>query len=134
MDTPNREVNIQLTCKKGGSGMNISVKIQEQDLKFNVMVQGEIDAFTAPKLRERLFPLSEKAGADITIDLSGVTYLDSTGLGVFVGVFKNIRANDGNLQIVGLSQRLMKLFKMTGLANIMNISSRNEGEENESNV
>ncbi|MBY0121161.1 STAS domain-containing protein [Bacillus sp. S/N-304-OC-R1] len=114
--------------------MNISVKIQEQDLKFNVMVQGEIDAFTAPKLRERLFPLSEKAGADITIDLSGVTYLDSTGLGVFVGVFKNIRANDGNLQIVGLSQRLMKLFKMTGLANIMNISSRNEGEENESNV
>lgn len=114
--------------------MNISVKIQEQDQKISVIVQGEIDAFTAPKLRERLFPLSEKAGADITINLSDVSYLDSTGLGVFVGVFKNVKSNNGKLQIVGLSQRLMKLFKMTGLANIMDISGRNEGEENESIV
>lgn len=114
--------------------MNISVKIQEQDGKISVIVQGEIDAFTAPKLRERLFPLSEKEGADITINLSDVNYLDSTGLGVFVGVFKNIKSNNGKLQIVGLSQRLMKLFKMTGLANIMDIYGRNEGEENESIV
>ncbi|MEH7123296.1 anti-sigma factor antagonist [Bacillus sp. JJ1532] len=114
--------------------MNMSLKIHEQGNQMNVIVQGEIDAFTAPKLRERLFPLSEKEGIEMIINLSNVSYLDSTGLGVFVGVFKNIRSNQGKLRIVGLSQRLLRLFKMTGLANIIDISSQNEGEENESIV
>ncbi|KAB2328571.1 STAS domain-containing protein [Cytobacillus depressus] len=112
--------------------MNISVKIQEEANKIKVDIQGEIDAFTAPKLRERIFPLTDKEGVEMIINLSNVSYLDSTGLGVFVGVFKNLRSNNGGLQIIGLSSRLMRLFKMTGLANIINISGQSEGEVNES--
>ncbi|MFE5278616.1 STAS domain-containing protein, partial [Bacillus cereus] len=52
-----------------------------------------------------------------------------TGLGVFVGVFKSIRSKDGELKLIGLSKRLIRLFEITGLAEIMDINSQNEGEE-----
>ncbi|MBP2243237.1 anti-sigma B factor antagonist [Cytobacillus eiseniae] len=108
--------------------MNISIEMKENDQFTSVDISGEIDAYTAPKLRESLFHLSEKEGGTMVINLSGVSYMDSTGLGVFVGVYKNIRSNNGQLYLQGLSARLMRLFEITGLSNIMDISSKNEGE------
>lgn len=107
--------------------MNIAMDVQENDSLVTVKVNGEIDAFTAPQLREMIFPLSEKDGVKIVVDLSGVSYMDSTGLGVFVGVFKNVRAREGNFQIIGLSERLKRLFEITGLADIIDIDSKIEG-------
>ncbi|MBT2759611.1 anti-sigma factor antagonist [Mesobacillus foraminis] len=107
--------------------MNISIDVKEKDTAIELTVSGEIDAYTAPKLRETLFPLSEENGVNMVVDLSGVSYMDSTGLGVFVGVFKNVRANDGQFKIVGLSERLQRLFEITGLADIININSQIEG-------
>lgn len=108
--------------------MNISIETHEKDHLTTVDISGEIDAYTAPKLREALFHLAEKKEPLIIINLSGVTYMDSTGLGVFVGVFKNVRSNNGQLRLLGLSNRLMRLFEITGLSNIMDISSKIEGE------
>ena len=108
--------------------MNISIEMKENEQVTKVRISGEIDAYTAPKLRENLFQLSEKAGAVMVINLSDVTYMDSTGLGVFVGIYKNICSNNGKLQLLGLSKRLMRLFEITGLTNIMDISSEDEGE------
>lgn len=108
--------------------MDISIETHEKDHLTTVDISGEIDAYTAPKLREALFHLAEKKEPVIIINLSGVTYMDSTGLGVFVGVFKNVRSNNGQLRLLGLSNRLMRLFEITGLSNIMDISSKIEGE------
>ncbi|WP_204555962.1 anti-sigma factor antagonist [Bacillus ectoiniformans] len=107
--------------------MNITVDVQELEQYTKVVLSGEIDAFTAPKLRESVFPYTEQKGMKLVIDLSDVTYMDSTGLGVFVGLFKNLSANDSTLQLVGLSDRLKRLFDITGLADIMNINSEVEG-------
>ncbi|MBT2685646.1 anti-sigma factor antagonist [Bacillus sp. ISL-37] len=107
--------------------MNISIDVKETESKLAVKVIGEIDAYTAPQLREKLFPLSEKEGVKMVVDLSEVNYMDSTGLGVFVGVFKNVRAHDGEFKIVGLSERLQRLFEITGLADIIDINSQIEG-------
>lgn len=107
--------------------MNISIDVQEQEQQTTIKLAGEIDAYTAPKLRETAFPYTEKQGADIVIDLSGVSYMDSTGLGVFVGLFKSLNANNGTLKLAGLSDRLKRLFDITGLADIMNINSGSEG-------
>lgn len=107
--------------------MNITIDVQEQAQQTKINLTGEIDAYTAPKLRETAFPYTEKQGADIVIDLSGVTYMDSTGLGVFVGLFKSLNANNGTLKLTGLSDRLKRLFDITGLADIMNINSGSEG-------
>ncbi|WP_071458907.1 anti-sigma factor antagonist [Bacillus massilinigeriensis] len=107
--------------------MNISIDVKEINSVSEIKVSGEIDAYTAPKLRETLFPMSEMNGVKMTVDLSGVSYMDSTGLGVFVGVFKNVRANEGEFKIVGLSSRLQRLFEITGLADIIDINSEIEG-------
>jgi anti-sigma B factor antagonist len=109
--------------------MNITIDVKDLDSNVQVKVKGEIDAYTAPKLRESLFPLSEQENVKMTVDLSQVTYMDSTGLGVFVGLFKNVRAYNGDFAIEGLSDRLKRLFDITGLGDIINIKSDTEGEQ-----
>lgn len=117
-----------MISQKGGSAMNMTIDIKENHPNVDVFVGGEIDAYTAPKLREKLFPLSEQEGVKMVVNLSAVTYMDSTGLGVIVGVFKSIRKFNGQFQLTGLSDRLKRLFKITGLAEIMEINSVVEGE------
>ncbi|KAB7704812.1 anti-sigma factor antagonist [Bacillus aerolatus] len=107
--------------------MNITIDVKEMEQYTKVKIVGEIDAYTAPKLRETIFPYAEKKNTKIVIDLSEVSYMDSTGLGVFVGLFKSLNANEGTLQLTGLSERLRRLFDITGLADIMNINSEVEG-------
>ncbi|WP_042463475.1 anti-sigma factor antagonist [Neobacillus dielmonensis] len=104
--------------------MNLAIDVQQKNQEIWVQVAGEIDAFTAPKLREELSPYAEGDMASvIVIDLKNVSYLDSTGLGVFVGLFKQLKQKDGELRLVNLSNRVQRLFEITGLSHIMNISA-----------
>lgn len=97
-------------------------KHQSDDKEIFVSVSGEIDAYTAPKLREELLPLTEGKNKVITVNLKDVSYMDSTGLGVFVGLLKQLNNNEGELKLVDLSDRMKRLFKITGLSTIMNIA------------
>jgi len=106
--------------------MNLTIDKHEHDEEILVLAAGEIDAYTAPKLREELLSLAEAGKKSITVNLQDVSYLDSTGLGVFVGVFKQLKANGGELRLIHLSDRLKRLFEITGLSNVMNISSTTE--------
>ncbi|WP_018664756.1 STAS domain-containing protein [Heyndrickxia acidiproducens] len=107
--------------------MDFKIDVQEEQYIVHVTVAGEIDAFTAPKLREAFEPYEGKKGLEVSIDLSQVAYMDSTGLGVLVGLFKNLRANEGILTLTGLSDRLKRLFDITGLSDIMKINTGIEG-------
>ncbi|MDM5329738.1 anti-sigma factor antagonist [Neobacillus sp. CF12] len=102
--------------------MKINIEKHQNDKEISVSVTGEIDAYTAPKLREELLPLAEGKNKVITVNLKDVSYMDSTGLGVFVGLFKQLSKNEGELKLVALSDRLKRLFELTGLSKIMNIS------------
>lgn len=107
--------------------MNLNVDINNIGDQTIVSVAGEIDAYTAPKLREAILPLAEDSNPNITINLKDVSYMDSTGLGVFVGLLKSVRKNNGQLNLVELSDRLERLFSITGLSDIIDISSKSEG-------
>lgn len=107
--------------------MNMKIDINKEDDKTEVLVSGEIDAYTAPKLREALIPLAEEENPQITVNLKNVSYMDSTGLGVFVGLLKTVRKNNGKLHLVELTDRLERLFSITGLSDIIDISSKSEG-------
>jgi anti-sigma B factor antagonist len=103
--------------------MNLLIDTHHNNEEIIVTIAGEIDAFTAPKLREEIMPLADQKNQTIIISLKDVSYLDSTGLGVFVGLFKQLKKNDGEMKLVDLSDRLKRLFEITGLSNIMTISS-----------
>jgi len=107
--------------------VNLKVEINKLGDQAIVSVAGEIDAYTAPKLREAIIPLAEEPNPNITINLKNVSYMDSTGLGVFVGLLKSVRKNGGQLNLVELSDRLERLFSITGLSDIIDISSKSEG-------
>src|SRR5256885_3348772 len=78
-------------------------------------VGGEIDVYTAPQLRERLISLVEGGDRHVIVDLARVEFLDSTGLGVLVGALKRLRGVDGELSLVCAQERLLKIFRITGL-------------------
>ncbi|NLP51475.1 STAS domain-containing protein [Bacillus sp. RO1] len=101
--------------------MNMDIQIKEELNQTLVFLEGEIDAYTAPKVKEKVAPLLEGFAGELVFDLSNVNYMDSTGLGMFVGFFKTVKANDGVFRLVGLSDRLKRLFDITGLAGIMEI-------------
>jgi anti-sigma B factor antagonist len=101
----------------------MNVSIQERTHKEDVttlVVSGEVDAFTAPQLREKLMPLC-KSDQEVHLDLSKVDYMDSTGLGVLIGAYKSLRAHNGRLVLTGMSPRLNRLLQITGLTEIIDI-------------
>jgi anti-sigma B factor antagonist len=93
--------------------MNLKIDKYQNGKEIFVTVAGEIDAYTAPELGEELFPLVEESKT-IIVNLKDVSYLDSTGLSVFVSLFKQLMNNNGELKLIGLSERLIKLFEITG--------------------
>ena len=84
-------------------------------------VQGEIDMYTAPRLRELLIDLVSQGSYQLVVNLDKVGFLDSTGLGVLVGGLKRVRAHDGSLDLVCTQQRILKIFKITGLTQVFGI-------------
>jgi anti-sigma B factor antagonist len=86
-----------------------------------VEVSGEIDVYTAPKLREALLSLVDSGTYRLIVDMSGVEFLDSTGLGVLVGGLKRVRAHDGSIDLVVTQGRILRIFKITGLSKVFNI-------------
>ncbi|MGH3412863.1 MAG: STAS domain-containing protein [Marmoricola sp.] len=86
-----------------------------------VAVGGEIDVYTAPRLRDRITELVAAGDHDLVINLQKVDFLDSTGLGVLVGGLKKVRAHDGSMELVCSQDRLLKIFRITGLAKVFTI-------------
>lgn len=101
--------------------LNLHVEVKREDFECLVEIKGEIDAYTAPQLKSELVPIAEQKGIQLTLDLSNVSYIDSTGLGVLVGTLKLTRKNEGNMSLIGLNDRVSRLFKITGLNEIMDI-------------
>jgi anti-sigma B factor antagonist len=86
-----------------------------------VDVEGEIDIYTAPRLRELLIDLVSKNSYQLVVNLDKVGFLDSTGLGVLVGGLKRVRAHDGSLDLVCTREQILRLFRTTGLTKVFGI-------------
>ncbi len=98
--------------------MDLTLTTREADGKTIVAVGGEIDVYTAPKLRDKITELVGQGSYHLVVDMQQVEFLDSTGLGVLVGGLKKVRAHSGSLQLVCNQDRLLKIFRITGLAKV----------------
>jgi anti-sigma B factor antagonist len=85
-------------------------------------VGGEVDVYTAPRLRERLVELVDAGARNVVVDLGGVDFLDSTGLGVLVGALKRVKGDEGGvLHLVCNQARIRKVFEVTGLTKVFSL-------------
>ncbi|CAA9362602.1 MAG: Anti-sigma factor antagonist BldG [uncultured Nocardioidaceae bacterium] len=101
--------------------MDLSLETRQENDRTVIEVGGEIDVYTAPKLRERIIELVDEGQYHLVVDLEKVEFLDSTGLGVLVGGLKRVRGHDGSLQLVCTQDRLLKIFRITGLSKVFAI-------------
>ena len=95
--------------------MDLSITRADHGDRTVVRLGGEIDVYTAPFVREKLDEQINAGRADLVVDLSDVTFLDSTGLGVLVGRLKIARTRGGSLRLVGTAERVLRVFAITGL-------------------
>jgi anti-sigma B factor antagonist len=102
--------------------MELTLNVHSEPPGFTVItVGGEIDVYTAPKLRERLISLVESESYELIVDMEAVEFLDSTGLGVLVGGLKRVRAHDGWIDLVCTQSRILRIFRITGLNRVFDI-------------
>jgi anti-sigma B factor antagonist len=101
--------------------MDLDLKVRRQGAHAVLEVGGEIDVYTAPKLREKLIELVNEGSYHLVVDLERVDFLDSTGLGVLVGGLKRVRNHDGSLALVCTQDKILKIFRITGLTKVFPI-------------
>ena len=103
--------------------MDLDLNVHKEGDHAVLEVGGEIDVYTAPKLREKLIELVSEGSYHIVVDLEKVDFLDSTGLGVLVGGLKRVRNHEGTLQLVCTQEKILKIFRITGLTKVFPIHS-----------
>ena len=79
------------------------------------------DIYTSPQLKTNVFALIEDNKKDIIIDGESLVYIDSTGLGVLMSIYKNMKERNLNFKIVNLKPNIYKLFDITGLNKVFDI-------------
>ena len=86
-----------------------------------ILLSGELDEYTAQNVRTKLDVLLEtqKGFFQIVIDLSELTFMDSTGVGVLIGRYKKMREQNKPIFITNPSRNAERIFKMSGLYEIM---------------
>lgn len=95
--------------------MELSLATREVAGHTVVEVRGEVDVYTATRLREHLVAVIDGGARSLVTDLRRVEFLDSTGLGVLVGALKRLRMAGGDLTLVCDNEKLLKIFRITAL-------------------
>jgi anti-sigma B factor antagonist len=101
--------------------VNLDVETGTKNGTSVVTLRGEIDVYTAPRLRQTLIDLVEGGATSIVVDMEKVDFLDSTGLGVLVGGLKRVKDKEGTMKLVATQDRILKIFDITGLSKVFPI-------------
>ena len=100
--------------------MNIQSKNQG-DIQM-LELSGELDYHSSPELREKLTELTGKQTAKILVDLSGVDYMDSSGIATFVEAFQKTKRYQGRLILAALTDTVRGVFEIAKLDSIFEIA------------
>lgn len=95
--------------------MDLTLGVDDAAGRAVLTVAGDVDVDTAPALRYAVHDLLEQGHRDLVVNVSGVEFIDSTGLGVLVGMLREARSRKGTLELVCTQARMLKLLHLTGL-------------------
>jgi len=99
----------------------MTFQINAQTDQVFVTLSKEVYVEQASSIREALLPYLEKGHKNFTLDVSGLSYIDSSGLGVLIGIQKRAITNGGKVIIKGLKGQVKELFELTRLTKIFEI-------------
>lgn len=99
--------------------MSLKIDYKTDNNTIEIKPVGEVDIYTSPELKNLIFNLIKEK--DLIIDGENLDYIDSTGLGVLMSIYKKLREKDLSLTIINLKPNIYKLFDITGLNKVFNI-------------
>ncbi|MFA6449981.1 MAG: STAS domain-containing protein [bacterium] len=103
--------------------MDLKLEIKKEKDYTHIIVHGEVDLYNANELKEKVHMSTDRAiSPNLIIDLKDVDYIDSTGLGILIGIKRRTTEKGGVLILVLYSDRINKLFEITGLNKIFTIA------------
>ena len=98
--------------------VNFSVKIRQQDQVALVDVSGHLTFFEVGALRDAIHSLIRGQRKNILLNLSGLRYLDSSGIGELARIYVGVVKQGGTLKVVGLTAKVAEVLKVTHLAKV----------------
>ena len=101
----------------------MEIAIHENDACFFVVVTGELDAISVKEFKKKLFQLAHFSDKDIEIDLSNLDYIESSGVGVLVSLFKMQKNKGKKLKIDKVSKKVLNVLNLSSLSDAINLSS-----------
>lgn len=103
--------------------MELDIRSQQDGAVCSLTLDGEVDVYTAPRLKEELVALIQGGCSHVIIDMESVGFIDSSGLGVLVSALRRVREKDGSVRIVCTRDSVLKIFRITGLDKVFPIFS-----------
>ena len=104
----------------------MSVKIEAKSGLTVCYVEGEIDINTSPGIKKQFDKLIGSKTPKIIVNLTKVTYVDSSGLATLVEILKNMRSYGGRLRLSNMSPKIKSLFEITKLEKLFEIIASEE--------
>ena len=101
--------------------MGFSINTKEKDGIALIFVEGEIDMFTSPNLRDTLLPYFKPSTQGIVVDLSGVSFMDSSGIATLVEGLQWSKKEDRKFILAGLGETVFNALSLTKLDNVFSI-------------
>ncbi len=97
----------------------LEVETHERSGWIAVTVRGQLDVATAPDFQQALMQAQFDGSSRVVVDLGGVEFLDSMGLGVIVGAIKRARTQAGEIALAAPNDRVRQVLESSGVAEIV---------------
>lgn len=116
---------IYRVCRKNKGVKALSLKINKEYDKMNqswvVEIIGELDILTSVDFKKELNDLLDEMESNITLNCENLFYIDSTGLGVIIGILNRVKNNGFNINITNAQSNIDKLIKISGLDKVIGV-------------
>jgi anti-sigma B factor antagonist len=91
-----------------------------------VRVSGELDLQAAPALKEALITVIGEGHLDVVVDMTDVTFLDSTALGVLAGRYRELRARGGSIAVICNNPNVLETLEIAGVGHALKLCQSRE--------
>lgn len=98
--------------------LTVEKEYVELDNIWKILLSGDVDISSSIQLKEDLNLILDEKELSIDLDMSNLSYIDSTGLGVLIGVLKRVKKNENNIFVSNVKSNISKLLRITGLDKI----------------
>lgn len=106
------------------------ISTREENPAWIVELGGYLDAHTAPQLEQTFQEMLERGRYNIVVDFNNLTYISSAGLGVFMAFIEDVRDNQGDIKLAGMTPKVFNVFDLLGFPMLYEIYDHRDEARN----